>query len=71
MIRLDCPKCSRSNPLTEEELFLFYPRFYCLTCGEKLRIPLSPEEYLRLAHATDLDRRVESYHRAAAPTSTR
>ena len=56
---LTCPKCSRRNVLSEDDAVLFYPRFFCLSCGEKIAIPLPPEEYLKLVREVDRDRSVK------------
>lgn len=56
---LICPKCSRRNVLSEDDAVLFYPRFFCLSCGEKIAVPLQPEEYLKLVREPDRDRAVK------------
>ena len=53
---LTCPKCSRRNVLSEDDAVLFYPRFFCLSCGEKIAVPLKPEEYLTMVRDVDRDR---------------
>ncbi|MBI2932159.1 MAG: hypothetical protein HYY16_10955 [Planctomycetes bacterium] len=55
MLILTCPRCRRDNPLTEEDVALFYPRFFCLECGEDVPFPITPEEALRLARKIDRD----------------
>ena len=58
-LTLDCPKCGRRNVLSEDDSVFFYPRFNCLSCGTKLAIPLSADEYLKKKRNPDLDRRVQ------------
>jgi len=56
---LNCPKCSRRNVLSEDDVALFYPSFFCLSCGGKIAIPLQPGEYLKLVRDADRDRSVK------------
>jgi hypothetical protein len=56
---LDCSKCGRRNVLSEDDAVFFYPRFQCLSCGTRLPIPLSADEYYKKRHESDLDRRVQ------------
>ena len=58
MIQLTCPKCSRQHPITDDEAVFFYPRFFCLSCGQKMEIPLKPDEYMRQTRVPDRDRRI-------------
>jgi hypothetical protein len=69
-LTLDCPKCGRRNVLSDDDAVFFYPRFMCLSCGTRLSIPLTPEEYLKRMRDPDRDRRVQvdgSSARAHAP----
>ena len=58
-LTLDCPKCGRRNVLSEDDAVFFYPRFLCLSCGTRLDIPLSTEEYLKKLRNPDRDRRIQ------------
>lgn len=58
-LTLDCPKCGRRNVLSEDDAVFFYPRFQCLSCGTRLAIPLSAEDYLKKQREPDRDRRVQ------------
>ena len=60
MLTLICAHCSRSIPLSEDDVALFYPQFYCLGCGEKIPLPITPEEALKLAHKIDRKRTLNS-----------
>ena len=68
---LDCPKCGRRNVLSEEDSVFFFPRFQCLSCGTRLPIPMSPEEYLRKLRNPDLDRRVQSDGSTSRPAAVK
>lgn len=57
-VTLTCPKCKRTVPLSEDDIAFFYPRFFCLGCGEKVPFPITPEDALKLAHKIDRDRSV-------------
>ncbi len=59
-LTLDCPKCGRRNVLSEDDAVFFYPRFQCLSCGTRLNIPLTPEDYLKKLRDPDRDRRIQS-----------
>jgi len=43
---LTCAKCGRKQPLTDDDVVNFYPRFFCLSCGTKLPFDV-PETKLR------------------------
>lgn len=43
---LTCAKCGRKHPLSDEDVAFFYPRFFCLSCGEKLPFDAVPEAKL-------------------------
>jgi hypothetical protein len=58
-LTLACPKCGRRNILSEDDAVFFYPRFFCLSCGTRLAIPLSTEEYLKKLRNPDRDRRIQ------------
>lgn len=57
-LTIDCPKCGRRNVLSDDDAVLFYPRFQCLSCSNRLAIPISPAEYLQRLRNPDRDRRV-------------
>ena len=43
---LTCAKCGRRHPLSDEDVAFFHPRFFCLSCGEKLPFEGVPETKL-------------------------
>lgn len=43
---LTCAKCGRKHPLSDEDVAFFHPRFFCLSCGEKLPFEGVPEAHL-------------------------
>jgi DNA-directed RNA polymerase subunit RPC12/RpoP len=55
---LTCAKCGRRHPLTEEEVAFFYPRFFCLSCGERIAFPVDEERVRELKAQNDPDRRL-------------
>ncbi len=67
-LTLDCPKCGRRNLLSEDDAVFFYPRFLCLSCGARLEIPLTPEQYLKKLRDPDLDRRIQVDGAASRPS---
>ena len=55
---LTCAKCARKHPLSDEDVASFYPRFFCLSCGEKLPFDVKEAELARLRASNDRDRRL-------------
>ncbi len=55
---LTCAKCGRRHPLTEEEVAFFYPRFFCLSCGDRIPFPLDEGRVRELRAKNDPDRRL-------------
>lgn len=55
---LTCRRCGRKHPVTEDEVAFFYPRFFCLTCGDKVPFPVDEEKVLALRRSNDRDRRL-------------
>ena len=68
-LTLDCPKCGRRNVLTEDDAAFFFPRFLCLSCGNRLAIPLSTDEFLELVRNPDRDRRLQVDGTGPRPTA--
>jgi len=57
-VRLTCPKCQKPWILSEDDVVSFYPQVWCLACGAKVEIPIGREQYLKLVHTKDRDRRI-------------
>ena len=55
---ITCTNCARKHPLTEDDIAYFYPRFFCLSCGQKLPFTISEAELLKLRHSNDPSRRL-------------
>ena len=53
---LNCAKCGSKQPLTEEDIASFYPRFFCLSCGEKLAFDASEATLAGLRKSNDRSR---------------
>jgi hypothetical protein len=53
---LICARCGRKHPLTEDDIAFFHPRFFCLSCGEKLPFPLDDARVQELRHLNDRGR---------------
>jgi hypothetical protein len=53
---LTCAKCGRRHPITDDDVVAFYPRFFCLSCGEKLAFDLPEARILDLRHSNDRER---------------
>ena len=55
---LTCEKCGRKHPLTEDDVAYFYPRFFCLSCGQKLKFDVGEAKLQELRHSNDPSRRL-------------
>lgn len=64
---LTCAKCSRKQPLSDEDVASFYPRFFCFTCGAKIPFDLSDAKVFELRHSNDANRALAKSEIAAVP----
>jgi hypothetical protein len=55
---LTCEKCGRKQPLTDDDVAFFHPRFFCLSCGAKLKFPVDEKRLAALQRSNDRDRRL-------------
>lgn len=55
---ITCTKCNRKHPMTDEDIASFYPRFFCLSCGQKLNFTLPEAKILELKHSNDPSRKL-------------
>jgi hypothetical protein len=55
---LTCAKCGCKHPLSDEDVASFYPRFFCLQCGEKLPFDIKEAELKQLRDSNDRGRRL-------------
>jgi hypothetical protein len=55
---LTCAKCGRRHPVSDDDVAAFYPRFFCLSCGEKLNFDLPEAKILELKHSNDRARKL-------------
>lgn len=53
---LTCGTCGRKHPLTDEDVAFFYPRFFCLSCGEKLEFKIAEPALSTLRRSNDRSR---------------
>jgi len=53
---LTCAKCGRKHPMSDDDLAAFYPRFFCLACGEKLPFDAAAGRIHELRHSNDRSR---------------
>jgi hypothetical protein len=68
---LTCAKCGRKHPLTEDDVVFFYPRFFCLSCGDRLSFPLDESQLQQLRSKADRDRRLQDVQGLEAPDTIR
>lgn len=55
---LTCTRCGRKHPLSEEDVVFFHPRFFCLSCGEKVPFPIDDEKLSALRRQNDRERKL-------------
>jgi hypothetical protein len=64
---ITCSKCGRPQPLTDDDVAAFYPRFFCLTCGSKLEFTVQEAKVLALRQANDRSRTLAKDELAKVP----
>jgi hypothetical protein len=55
---ITCTKCGRKHPMTDEDIAYFYPRFFCLSCGQKLPFEIPEAKLQELRRSNDPSRRI-------------
>ena len=55
---LTCAKCGRRHPLSDDDVAFFHPRFFCLSCGEKLPFQVDEKTLAQLRLNNDRSRRL-------------
>lgn len=55
---ITCEKCGRKHPMSDDDIAYFYPRFFCLSCGQKLNFTVSEAKILELKHSNDPSRKL-------------
>ena len=53
---LICSKCGHKQPMTEEDIAFFHPRFFCLACGDKLSFETTEAALAGLRKSNDRSR---------------
>jgi len=57
---ITCTKCGRKHPMTDDDVAYFYPRFFCLSCGQKLAFDMPEAKLQELRHSNDPSRRLQA-----------
>ena len=55
---ITCTKCGRKHPMTDADIAYFYPRFFCLSCGQKLPFEVPEAKLQELLHSNDPGRKI-------------
>lgn len=55
---MTCAKCGRKHPMTDEDVAFFHPRFFCLSCGEKLDFAIAEPALASLRKSNDRSRTI-------------
>ncbi|HEX7901956.1 MAG TPA: hypothetical protein VF950_29625 [Planctomycetota bacterium] len=66
---LTCGKCGRKHPMTDEDVAFFYPRFFCLSCGEKLEFVVADAKLATLRNSNDRSRTLAAADLQGLPPS--
>ena len=66
---LTCGKCGRKHPLTDEDVAFFHPRFFCLSCGEKLEFAVAEPKLASLRNSNDRSRTIAAADLQGLPPS--
>ena len=66
---LTCGKCGRKHPLTDEDVAFFHPRFFCLSCGEKMEFAVAEPKLASLRNSNDRSRTLPAADLQGLPPS--
>ena len=66
---ITCTKCGRKHPMTDADIAYFYPRFFCLSCGQKLPFEVAESKLQELLHSNDPGRKITTDLSTLAPMS--
>jgi hypothetical protein len=55
---ITCEKCGRKHPMTDDDIAYFYPRFFCLSCGQKLPFNVTEAKLAELRKSNDPSRKL-------------
>lgn len=64
---ITCEKCGRKHPMTDDDIAYFYPRFFCLSCGQKLPFNVPEAKLHELRHSNDNSRRLQAQDLSTLP----
>ena len=64
---LTCAQCSRKQPLSDEDVASFYPRFFCFSCGAKIPFEVTEAKVFELRHSNDTARALTKSEIAEVP----
>ncbi len=64
---ITCEKCGRKHPMTDDDIAYFYPRFFCLSCGQKLPFNVPEAKLRELRRSNDNSRRLEAQDLSGLP----
>ncbi len=67
---LTCAKCGRRHPLSEEDVVAFHPRFFCLSCGQRIAFEVEEKLLSELRGKNDRERRLSDGTGASPPAET-
>ena len=59
-MNLTCGKCGNQQPLSDDDVVLFYPRFFCLGCGNRVEMKINDLLLQKLRGNNNRDRTLDS-----------
>ena len=68
---LTCSKCGARHPLSDDDVVFFHPRFFCLSCGDRIPMKIDRARLEKLRGSNDRDRKLTNSDGAPAPETIR
>ena len=68
---LTCSKCGTRHPLSDDDFVFFHPRFFCLSCGERISMKIDEVLFEKLRGSNDRDRKLMNATEVPAPETIR
>ena len=59
-MNLTCEKCGTQQPLSDDDVILFHPRFFCLGCGDRIEMKIDDVLLEKLRGNNNRDRTLDS-----------
>ena len=70
-MNLTCGKCGHQHPLSDDDVVFFHPRFFCLSCGDRIPMKIDESSLEKLRVSNNRDRKIENSGGAPAQETVR